>query len=89
MDNDWTYASRPKSVVKGAHPPGESVTSLAFARDGNTLISRCVDGTLRVWDLRRVAAPLKTFHDLETTHEVGGGRGWGFPLPDAHDSWTW
>jgi hypothetical protein len=61
--------SRPKSTIKGAHPPGESITSLAFARDGNTLISRCADGTLHVWDTRNATRPVKTFEDLETTHE--------------------
>ena len=70
MDNNWTYASRPKTVVKAAHPPGESITSLAFSRDGHTLVSRCADGTLRVWDLRNAArGPVKTFDGLETTHE--------------------
>ena len=71
VDNNWTYASRPKSVVKAAHPPGESITSLAFTRDGNTLLSRCADGTLRVWDTRNTSrGPVKTFEDdLETTHE--------------------
>ena len=69
LDNHWSYASRPKTVVKAAHPPGESITSLAFAKDGNTLLSRCADGTLRVWDVRNATKPVKTFDDLETTHE--------------------
>eukprot|EP00227_Mantoniella_beaufortii_P014791 CAMPEP_0197584682 /NCGR_PEP_ID=MMETSP1326-20131121/7216_1 /TAXON_ID=1155430 /ORGANISM="Genus nov. species nov., Strain RCC2288" /LENGTH=710 /DNA_ID=CAMNT_0043149089 /DNA_START=43 /DNA_END=2175 /DNA_ORIENTATION=+ len=68
-DNHWNYASRPQQTIKGAHPPGDSVTSVAFARDGNILLSRCADGTLKVWDVRKPQRPLKTFEDLETTHE--------------------
>lgn len=32
---------------------GTEITSLAFSGDGNTLASRGVDGTLKIWDLRR------------------------------------
>ena len=45
------------------------MTSVAFSRDGNTLLSRCQDGTLRVWDMRNASQVVKTFDDLETTHE--------------------
>ena len=51
VDNAWSFAGRPPTLVKAAHPTGESMTSLAFAKDGNTLLSRCADGTLRVWDV--------------------------------------
>jgi len=56
-----TYASKPQQSIKGAHPAGESITSVAFARDGNMLLSRCADGTLNVWDVRKATRPLKTF----------------------------
>ena len=69
VDNAWSFAGRPRTLIRDAHPTGESVTSLAFARDGNTLLSRCADGTLRVWDVRRFKTPVKTFEGLETTHE--------------------
>ena len=68
LDNHWSFNGRPGHVFKGAHPAGEVVTSLAFARDGRTLLSRCEDGTLNVWDLRNVKSPLKRFDDLPTRH---------------------
>jgi len=68
LDNHWSFNGRPGHVFKGAHPAGEAVTSLAFARDGRTLLSRCEDGTLNVWDLRNVKSPLKRFDDLPTRH---------------------
>ena len=45
------------------------VTSIAFSRDGHTLLSRCQDGTLSVRDMRNQGKVVKTFDDLETTHE--------------------
>tara|TARA_B110000008_G_scaffold277482_1_gene318863 strand:- start:805 stop:2808 length:2004 start_codon:yes stop_codon:yes gene_type:complete len=68
LDNHWTFNGRPSHLFKGAHPAGEEVTSLSFGRDGRTLLSRCEDGTLNVWDLRNVKAPLKRFEDLPTRH---------------------
>jgi hypothetical protein len=26
FDNHWSYASKPKTSIKGAHPPGETVS---------------------------------------------------------------
>lgn len=68
LDNHWSYNGRPSHLFKTAHPVGEEVTSLSFARDGRTLLSRCADGTLNVWDVRNVKAPLKRFEDLPTRH---------------------
>jgi WD40 repeat protein len=66
-DNHWSYAARPKYSFKGAHPAGEAITSVAFAKDGNMLISRGAEGTLKVWDIRNVKSVVKTFEGLETT----------------------
>ena len=69
LDNHWSFASRPKTTFKSAHAPGESITSVALARDGNMVLSRCADGTLKVWDARNASKVVKVFHGLETTHE--------------------
>jgi len=68
LDNHWSFNGRPSHVFKGAHPQGDAVTSMAFARDGRTLLSRCEDGSLNVWDLRNLKAPMKRFEDLPTRH---------------------
>lgn len=44
---DWRYVSGGGQVVHDAHAPGYEITSLAFARDANTMLSRCADGTLK------------------------------------------
>ncbi len=49
----WNYVSRPNQMVRLAHRAGEEITSLAFSRDGNTLLSRGMDSTLKIWDVRK------------------------------------
>ena len=76
-------------MFKGAHPAGEAITSVAFAKDGNTLVSRCGDGTLRVWDIRNVKSALQTFEGLETTTgetQVGFSKHQAFALPPVSRS---
>ncbi|GFH25194.1 WD_REPEATS_REGION domain-containing protein, partial [Haematococcus lacustris] len=48
----WTYVSKSGQVVRGAHLAGTEITSLAFSQDGHTLLSRSLDSSLKVWDLR-------------------------------------
>eukprot|EP00192_Tetraselmis_astigmatica_P008785 CAMPEP_0117652634 /NCGR_PEP_ID=MMETSP0804-20121206/2736_1 /TAXON_ID=1074897 /ORGANISM="Tetraselmis astigmatica, Strain CCMP880" /LENGTH=689 /DNA_ID=CAMNT_0005458703 /DNA_START=115 /DNA_END=2184 /DNA_ORIENTATION=- len=64
----WNYVSRPNQVLHKAHTPGTDVTSLAFSRDGHTLLTRSGDETLKVWDIRKLKHPVKVFEDLTTTH---------------------
>ena len=62
----WSYVSRPNQVVRNGHVEGEEITSLAFSKDGNTLVSRGMDATLKIWDLRKFNRPVFTFTDLAT-----------------------
>lgn len=64
----WNYVSRPSQVVHKAHALGSDITSLAFSQDGNTLLSRGADETMKVWDVRKLKQPLRVFEDLTTTH---------------------
>ncbi|KAH3766654.1 transcription factor [Pelomyxa schiedti] len=56
---------RPTSMVERAHTPGSAVSSLAFSRDSRMIVSRCLDDTLKVWDLRSFKAPVKEFEGLQ------------------------
>lgn len=63
----WRYSSRPLGTAKGAHVGGEdgSVTCLRFKRDGRTLAARAGDGTITLWDARKLGGgPLAQLHDL-------------------------
>lgn len=54
--------SRPDVHVEKAH--SDDITGLKFSADGHHLLSRSFDGTLKVWDLRKMKQSLKVFEDL-------------------------
>ncbi|PNW83794.1 hypothetical protein CHLRE_04g217750v5 [Chlamydomonas reinhardtii] len=64
----WTYVSRPTQLARNAHQPGTEITSLCFSSDNTTLISRGVDATLKIWDLRKFNAPLKVHGGLSAPY---------------------
>ena len=66
----WTYVSRPGQLMRGAHAPGTEMTSLAFAQDGCTLVSRGDDNTMKVWDIRSFKKPVKVFEDLPCMYSM-------------------
>jgi WD40 repeat protein len=48
-----TNQTTDKPQNKKAHEPGNEVTGLCFGPDGSSFYSRCTDGTLKIWDLRK------------------------------------
>lgn len=44
------------------------VAPFRFSQDSRTLLSRCADGTLKVWDLRKFSQPVHSFGDLPTNY---------------------
>ncbi|KAJ9509983.1 hypothetical protein QJQ45_011683 [Haematococcus lacustris] len=64
----WTYVSKSGQVVRGAHLAGTEITSLAFSQDGHTLLSRSLDSSLKVWDLRKFSQPVKVWGDLPCSY---------------------
>mmetsp|Transcript_12003 Transcript_12003/g.38272 ORF Transcript_12003/g.38272 Transcript_12003/m.38272 type:complete len:493 (-) Transcript_12003:255-1733(-) len=56
--------SKPTSAARAAHEAGEDISSLAWRRDGVTFASRSTDGCLKLWDTRRLDAPLAAWGDL-------------------------
>ena len=56
---------RAHGEAKTAHQPGTEVTCVCVSQDGNTLLSRGGDDTLKVWDLRKLGgAPLRVYENL-------------------------
>jgi hypothetical protein len=73
LQQHWTYATRPAGTAKGAHAAGEDgVTALRFKRDNVTLASRSTDGTMKLWDIRKLAAPLRVVEGLPTSCPQAG-----------------
>ncbi|KAG8091848.1 hypothetical protein GUJ93_ZPchr0012g19618 [Zizania palustris] len=62
----WTvktgWGSRPDIHVQKTHT--EDITGVKFSTDGQILLSRSMDSTLKIWDLRKMKTPLKVFEDL-------------------------
>uniref|UniRef100_A0A7N0V9E8 Transducin/WD40 repeat-like superfamily protein n=1 Tax=Kalanchoe fedtschenkoi TaxID=63787 RepID=A0A7N0V9E8_KALFE len=62
----WTlkpgWGSRPDTYLEKCHE--DEITCLKFSSDGQMLLSRSCDGSLKVWDLRQTKKPLKVFEDL-------------------------
>ena len=56
---------RPKLISKSAHTMGTETSCLKFASDGNRLLSRGGDDTMKLWDLRKFTQPLHVANDLE------------------------
>ncbi|KAH7836438.1 hypothetical protein Vadar_001224 [Vaccinium darrowii] len=56
------WGSRPDMHVEKGH--SDDITGLKFSSDGQILLSRSFDETLKVWDLRKMKDPLKVFEDL-------------------------
>jgi WD40 repeat protein len=61
--------NRPIECIREAHSAG-GITSLCFHEDGYTLISRALDDTMKVWDIRNVKKPLAIFEDLQNFGDV-------------------
>ncbi|XAR58077.1 hypothetical protein NMG60_11026454 [Bertholletia excelsa] len=56
------WGSRPDVHVERAH--SDDITGLKFSSDGQILLSRSFDDSLKVWDLRKMKEPLRVFEDL-------------------------
>ncbi|XP_047093035.1 WD repeat-containing protein 70-like [Lolium rigidum] len=66
----WTiktgWGSRPDIHVEKAHT--EDITGVKISTDGQILLSRSMDSTLKIWDLRKMKTPLKVFEDLPNNY---------------------
>ncbi|CAL5427311.1 unnamed protein product [Camellia sinensis] len=56
------WGSRPDIHVEKGH--SDDITALKFSSDGQILLSRSFDDSLKVWDLRKMKEPLRIFEDL-------------------------
>lgn len=66
----WTYLSSTYKILRNAHDENSDMTCLKFKDDGNIMMSRCMDGTLKIWDLRKFKDPIKVFNNLPNEHQT-------------------
>ncbi|KAK2986347.1 hypothetical protein RJ640_026611 [Escallonia rubra] len=60
------WGSRPDIYVAQCH--SDDITCLKFSSDGRILLSRSFDGSLKVWDLRKMKESLRVFEDLPNNY---------------------
>ncbi|RKP06240.1 WD40-repeat-containing domain protein [Thamnocephalis sphaerospora] len=58
---------RPAQTIEGAHTPGTETSCLLFSGDKQTFVSRGGDGTVKLWDMRSLKAPLAEASGLQST----------------------
>lgn len=67
------YGSKGPFIVPSkhvqAHSPGSSITSLKFSRNGHDLLSRSMDGTIKLWDIRNFTKPVLTLDGIDSFYE--------------------
>lgn len=56
--------------IRNAHQKGSEITSVQFSHLGTQLLSRSLDETMRVWDLRTFKEPLHVFNDLYARYDT-------------------
>lgn len=66
---DWKYVLQPKRVLRGAHQERETISCVRITPDGNQIVSRSTDQTLKVWDIRNPGKPLAHFSGLPASYE--------------------
>jgi len=56
--------TRPKHIFREAHKLGSEITHIQFSKDEHTFITRGMDDSLKIWDLRNFRQCLSSFDDL-------------------------
>lgn len=59
-----THYSRPNASVANSHLPGSTATSMCFFKNGEKLVTRGADNTMKIWDVRNFKRPLNVWDDL-------------------------
>jgi WD repeat-containing protein 70 len=68
--NLWGYntsLTRPTMTVD-AHVRQTETSGIVFSQDGNHVVSRGGDDTVKLWDIRKFKAPLAQLNNLENNH---------------------
>lgn len=59
----------PSLINRGAHQPGNDISSISFSYLGHMLASRSCDDSLKLWDLRTFKNPLYVAKDLFSRYD--------------------
>lgn len=56
--------------VRDAHQKGSDISSIVFSYLGNTLVTRCCDSTMKLWDMRSLKSSLHVFDGLYSRYDT-------------------
>lgn len=56
--------------IRSAHQKGHDISSVTFSYHGQQLLSRSLDETVKLWDLRSLKQPLHTFDNLYARYDT-------------------
>ncbi|KAH6590513.1 hypothetical protein BASA50_006757 [Batrachochytrium salamandrivorans] len=59
----------PSKSIEKAHLPGGAASSISFAVNGHHMVTRAMDDTLKLWDIRSFKAPVAVAADLDCYFE--------------------
>eukprot|EP00899_Mesostigma_viride_P025428 jgi/Mesvir1/606/Mv02040-RA.2 len=62
------FGGRPDHYLEDANTPGEDTSCICFSEDGHTVLTRCTDGVMKIWDLRAFKSPVKLFEGIPTRY---------------------
>lgn len=56
--------------IRTAHQKGSEISSIQFSYLGDRLLSRSLDDTMKLWDMRALKQPLHVFNDLHARYDT-------------------
>lgn len=68
-DTRKTFVHTTKNI-KLAHQKGSEISSIQFSYAGNKLLSRSLDETMKLWDMRALRQPLHVFDNLHARYDT-------------------
>lgn len=62
--NERKVYGKPDKVVRDAHAPGSEISGLVVYRNECSMISRGMDGSMKLWDIRKFKSPVHIWENL-------------------------
>lgn len=66
---DFRNTSRPSLLIPLAHAPGTIISNLKIYRDATRFVSRGLDDTMKLWDVRSTKTPIHVWDSLHNLSE--------------------
>ncbi|KRX04929.1 WD40-repeat-containing domain [Pseudocohnilembus persalinus] len=71
FDNKTGY-HRTQFKMRTAHSLNEKINAIEFFNDNQRIVSKSLDGTMKIWDLRKFNKPISAFYNLQSNYPGSG-----------------